>query len=122
MKKQLPSDKTKDMVAFSTQKPFERFRSITAGAQLLQYGQSSYIRDFGMTINTADGLLQFQGRILPTPQLQYGRGSKELTVVRFFLSCMLPALMFLNLVRFQEMVNGTCKCFLVLTINNVLML
>ena len=75
-----------------------------------------------MTINTADGLLQFQGRILPTPQLQYGRGSKELTVVCFFLSCMLPALMFLNLVRFQEMVNGTCKCFLVLTINNVLML
>lgn len=116
MKKQLPSDKTKDMVAFSTQKPFERFRSITAGAQLLQYGQSSYIRDFGMTINTADGLLQFQGRILPTPQLQYGRGSKELTVVCFFLSYMLPALMFLNLVRFQEMVNGTCKCFLVLTI------
>jgi eukaryotic translation initiation factor 2C len=81
MRKQLPSDKTKDMVAFSTQKPFERFRSIQNGAQLLQYGQSSYIRDFGMNINTADGLLQFQARVLPTPQLQYGQGSKEAIVV-----------------------------------------
>jgi len=86
MKKQMPSDKTKDMVAFSTQKPHERFRSIMAGAQLLQYGQSTYIRDFGMSINTAGGPLQFQGRVLPTPQLQYGRGSKEPTVVCFLFS------------------------------------
>ncbi|KAJ3565826.1 hypothetical protein NP233_g7393 [Leucocoprinus birnbaumii] len=81
MKKQLPSDKTKDMVAFATQKPFERFRSIEAGARLLQYGQSTYIRDFGMSINTADGPLSFKGRILPTPQLQYSPRSKEPTVV-----------------------------------------
>lgn len=123
MKKQMPSDKTKDMVAFSTQKPFERFRSIMAGAQLLQYGQSSYIRDFGMSINTAGGLLQFQGRVLPTPQLQYGRGSKEPTVVCFLFSwCMLSALKSLNFVRFQGMVNGTCECFLTSIANNVLTL
>jgi len=81
MRKQLPSDKTKDMVAFSTQKPHERFQTIQNGANQLAYGQSSYIRDFGMTIHTAPGPMTVSARILPTPQLQYGPGSKEPTVV-----------------------------------------
>ncbi len=84
MRKQLPSDKTKSMVEFSTQKPHERFESIRRGAEQLQYGQSEYIRQFGMNINTAGGPLALQGRILPTPALQYGRGSREPTVVRYF--------------------------------------
>lgn len=31
MKKQIPSEKTKDVVEFSTMKPAERFRSISNG-------------------------------------------------------------------------------------------
>lgn len=84
MRKQLPSDKTKAMVEFSTQKPHERFQSIRNGAEQLQYGQSDYIRQFGLSINTAGGPMSLQGRILPTPALQYGPGSKEPTVVRTF--------------------------------------
>ncbi|KAF9441655.1 Piwi-domain-containing protein [Macrolepiota fuliginosa MF-IS2] len=84
MRKQLPSDKTKAMVEFSTQKPHERFQSIRNGAQQLAYGQSDYIREFGMNINTAGGLMQVQARVLPTPVLQYGAGSREVTVMPKF--------------------------------------
>lgn len=86
MRKQLPSDKTKDMVAFSTQRPADRFQSITAGVQRLQYGQSEYIREFGMRIITENGPLTLSARILPTPALQYGQRSKDRTVVRPTLS------------------------------------
>jgi eukaryotic translation initiation factor 2C len=86
MRKQLPSDKTSRMVSFSTQKPPQRFSFIKNGARDLQYGQSEYVRNFGLNINTGGGLLTLKGRILPPPRLQYGQGSKEPVVVSILLS------------------------------------
>lgn len=88
MRKQLPSDKTKAMVEFSTQKPFERFQSIRNGAQQLAYAQSDYISNFDMHIDVDAGLLSLKARILPTPGLQYGAGSREPTVVCCFGFCL----------------------------------
>lgn len=84
MRKQLPSDKTSKMVSFSTLKPPQRFQLIENGARDLQYGQSEYIRSFGLNINPT--LMSLKGRILPTPKLQYGPGSKEPVVVSTTLS------------------------------------
>ncbi|KAG6909899.1 hypothetical protein DXG01_014713 [Tephrocybe rancida] len=81
MKKQIPPDKTKDMVEFSTMKPVDRFRSIENGLRtVLSYGQSEYVRDFGMSVETASGPLALTARVLPTPTLKYGQGSKQPTI------------------------------------------
>jgi len=80
MKKQLPPEKTKDVLDFATMKPVERFASIKRGLDILEYGQSDYIRQFGMTVETAAGPLPIQARILEPPTLKYGPGSKQPTI------------------------------------------
>ncbi|KAG5651697.1 hypothetical protein H0H81_007756 [Sphagnurus paluster] len=80
MKKQLPPEKTKDVLDFATKKPVERFRSIENGLGLLAYGQSEYVRQFGMTVDTQAGPLPIQARILAPPTLKYGPGSKQPTI------------------------------------------
>jgi eukaryotic translation initiation factor 2C len=52
---------------------------------MLQYGQSQYIRDFGMTITTNTGPLEVSARVLKPPSLKYGVGSKQVVVVSRFL-------------------------------------
>ena len=44
MRKQLPPEKTKDMVEFATKRPNERLDSIKRGLGVLAYGQSDYVR------------------------------------------------------------------------------
>lgn len=44
MKRQVPHNKTKDVVEFATKHPQERLNSIKAGLGVLQYGQSEYVR------------------------------------------------------------------------------
>lgn len=75
MKKQIPPDLVPHILKFSTKKPDERLNSIVAGHSVLQYGQSEYMRQFGMTVSqTPEACL---GRILPTPALHYGQGSQK---------------------------------------------
>ncbi|KAG6896605.1 hypothetical protein C0992_007128 [Termitomyces sp. T32_za158] len=81
MKKQVPPEKTKDVVEFSTMKPAERFNSITNGLNtVLSYGQSEYVRNFGMSVDTAAGPLPITARVLQPPKLKYGPGSKQPTI------------------------------------------
>lgn len=80
MRKQIPPSKTKDVLEFSTKRPDERLRSIMEGVDMLQYGQSQYIRDFGMMITTNTGPLQVSARVLKPPSLKYGVGSKQVVV------------------------------------------
>ncbi|KAG6809550.1 hypothetical protein H0H93_015726, partial [Arthromyces matolae] len=81
MKKQVPPEKTKDMVEFSTMKPVDRFRSIGEGlSTVLQYGQSEYVRNFGMSVDTAAGPLPISARVLAPPTLKYGSGSRQPTI------------------------------------------
>ncbi len=44
MRKQLPPEKTNDMVTFATKKPRERLESVRAALGVLNYGQSEYLQ------------------------------------------------------------------------------
>ncbi|KAG8686518.1 hypothetical protein FRC08_012472, partial [Ceratobasidium sp. 394] len=75
MRKQLPPQLTSSVLSFSTKVPDQRLNSIVAGHSVLQYGQSEYMRQFGMTVSqTPESCL---ARVLPTPALNYGAGSKR---------------------------------------------
>ncbi|KAL1745286.1 Piwi domain-containing protein [Schizophyllum fasciatum] len=82
MRKQVPKDATRDMVTFSAQRPSDRFAAIQNSLQILAYGQSEYVRQFGMSVGTQ--MLEINTRVLSPPRMQYGAGSRKQTVeVRF---------------------------------------
>ncbi|KAF9464018.1 argonaute-like protein [Collybia nuda] len=80
-KKQVPPEKVSDVLSFATSKPAERLNSIKAGLQTLAYGQSEYIREFGLDIQTANGEpLSAKARVLSPSKLMYSPGGKQRTV------------------------------------------
>jgi eukaryotic translation initiation factor 2C len=80
MRKAVPPEKTKDVLEFATKRPKDRLASIENGLNVLAYGQSEYVRQFGMNVNTS-GPLKLQARVLKPPTLRYGAGSKQPTIV-----------------------------------------
>ncbi|KAG7449147.1 argonaute-like protein, partial [Guyanagaster necrorhizus] len=81
MRKQVPSKLTSTVLSFATKKPRDRLASIRNGLDVLAYGQSDYVRHFGMSVNSAVGPLQVQARVLQPPTLKYGQGSKQAMIV-----------------------------------------
>lgn len=71
MRKQVPSELTKNVLDFATKKPHERLQSIKNGLNVLSYGQSDYVRQFGMHMEPNTGPLKVNARILPPPTLKY---------------------------------------------------
>lgn len=80
MRKQVPPDKTKDVLDFATKRPEDRLASIRNGLSVLAYGQSDYVRQFGMVVDEAAGPLKIQARVLKAPMLKYGPTSKQPTI------------------------------------------
>ncbi|EGO01883.1 hypothetical protein SERLA73DRAFT_177463 [Serpula lacrymans var. lacrymans S7.3] len=80
MRKQVPPEKTKDVLDFATKKPHERLASITNGLAVLAYGQSEYVRTFGMHVEDTAGPLALQARVLKPPTLRYGQNSRQPTI------------------------------------------
>ncbi|KAG7453294.1 Piwi-domain-containing protein [Guyanagaster necrorhizus] len=74
---ELSPDATRAMVEFATKKPDDRLRAIQTGIQVLAYGQSQYVRDFGLDIKSASLPMDIPARILNAPELKYGQGSKQ---------------------------------------------
>lgn len=64
MRKQVPPEKTKDVLAFATKKPHERLQSIRAALGVLSYGQSEYVRVSSSTLVQRGSVLD--NRILRT--------------------------------------------------------
>jgi hypothetical protein len=63
-------------------------RSVVTGVefcniQVLAYGQSEYVRQFGMFVDEEAGPLKIQARVLKAPMLKYGPTSKQPTIVRW---------------------------------------
>ncbi|KAK0209999.1 argonaute-like protein [Desarmillaria ectypa] len=77
---ELNPDATRAMVEFATKKPDQRLSAIQAGIQVLAYGQSRYVRDFGLDIKTGSLPMEIPARMLNAPELKYGPGSKQPTV------------------------------------------
>ncbi|PPQ73788.1 hypothetical protein CVT24_007534, partial [Panaeolus cyanescens] len=74
----IPSDKTSDMVDFSKAPPAQRLNMINEkGRQLLSYGQSEYVRQFG--INISDSVMELRARILETPVVRYANPRDAVT-------------------------------------------
>ncbi|KAJ8580661.1 argonaute-like protein [Rhizopogon salebrosus TDB-379] len=80
MRKQVPPEKTKDVLEFATKRPADRLASITNGLSVLQYGQSEYVRQFGMHVEDTAGPLTVRARVLQPPKLKYGPGSAQTTI------------------------------------------
>ncbi|KAK7450614.1 hypothetical protein VKT23_012924 [Stygiomarasmius scandens] len=79
-RKQIPPELTKEMVDFSRKNPAERMDSIRQGVQMLAYGQSEYIRNFGLNVHANGGFPEVDARIIKPPKLRYGPGSKQPTL------------------------------------------
>jgi eukaryotic translation initiation factor 2C len=75
MRKEIPDDKVKDVLRFSTKKPGERLNCIRDGLQYLRYGQSEYVRNFGMTID--QNPLSTNARVIDPPKLKYNATSPQ---------------------------------------------
>lgn len=80
MRKQVPPDKTASVLEFATKKPELRLKSIQDGLGVLQYGQSDYLRSFGLSVDST-GPVKINGRILNPPTMLYGQGSRQANVV-----------------------------------------
>ncbi|TFK75842.1 argonaute-like protein [Pluteus cervinus] len=78
MRKQIPANKTREITKFATQRPSDRLKSIQQGLQVLAYGQSEYVRGFGMSVD--QNILKFNARVLRPPVLRYGPTSKSTTI------------------------------------------
>ncbi|CAL1700780.1 unnamed protein product [Somion occarium] len=81
MRKQVPPEKTKDVLEFATKKPADRLASIRNGLGVLSYGQSEYVRQFGLHVKDTGGPLSVNARVLNPPTLKYGQNSKQPTIV-----------------------------------------
>ncbi|KAH9965908.1 argonaute-like protein [Russula dissimulans] len=75
MRKQVPPEKTNSVLEFATKKPHERLASICNGLAVLEYGESEYVREFGL--NVSDQPLRTQARIINAPTLRYHQSSKQ---------------------------------------------
>ncbi|KAL7282382.1 hypothetical protein ACG7TL_003853 [Trametes sanguinea] len=80
MRKQIPPERMKDVLDFATKRPEDRLKSINDGLGVLAYGQSEYVRDFGMTVQPNAAPVSLQARVLDPPTLQYGQGSGQPTI------------------------------------------
>ncbi|KAK0445339.1 argonaute-like protein [Desarmillaria tabescens] len=76
----LNPDATRAMVGFATKRPDQRLSAIQTGIQVLAYGQSRYVRDFGLDIKTGSLPMEIPARMINAPELKYGTGSKQMTV------------------------------------------
>ncbi|KAK7695892.1 hypothetical protein QCA50_000531 [Cerrena zonata] len=70
MRKQVPSETTREVLEFSTKKPSDRLASIARGLGVLSYGQSEYVRQFGLHVRSI-GPLTVPARVLIPPTLRY---------------------------------------------------
>lgn len=79
MRKQIPPEKTKDVIEFASKKPPQRLESIRVGLGVLQWGQSEYVRQFGIKVDQVEPL-SLSARVLMPPTLKYGEASRQPTI------------------------------------------
>ncbi|KAF8266859.1 argonaute-like protein [Lactarius quietus] len=78
IRKPIPPDKTNSVLEFAIKRPNDRLNSIISGLGVLEYGQSQYVREFGMTV--ANEPIRIQARVLGAPTLRYNQSSEKPSV------------------------------------------
>jgi len=77
-RKQMSQDNIRSIVEFSTMVPREREACIGRGLNVLRYGQSDYVRQFGMSIS--ENLVELDARVIKALTLKYNPESKQPTI------------------------------------------
>ncbi|KAI9448014.1 argonaute-like protein [Lactarius indigo] len=106
MRKQVPPDKTNSVLEFATKRPNDRLGSIVNGLGVLEYGQSEYVREFGLTV--ANEPIRIQARIMNPPTLRYHQSSKQPSAVRTFSLPLKNRMTSCVCVRDHVMAHGIC--------------
>ncbi|RXW23179.1 hypothetical protein EST38_g2678 [Candolleomyces aberdarensis] len=111
MRKQIPPNKTNDVLEFSKKRPDERFGIVQRGTQHLQYGQSQYVRSFGMSVDTT-GFIETNGRVLDPPTMKYSgqnRGMAPGTCMLLPVPFIVPNLIAILYYRAQKKLFKPCS-------------
>ncbi|KAJ7608103.1 argonaute-like protein [Mycena polygramma] len=78
IKIEVPEDKQRDFIKFSTMKPEARQQHITSGLNVLKYDESQTVDKFGLRIGSS--LFATTARILSSPSLKYRNNQQNLPV------------------------------------------
>lgn len=67
---------TAEMIRQTCQPPYLRAGKIASAVAMFEYADNEYMQEFG--IQVSNDLQIVPGRILPTPMLEYARGTREM--------------------------------------------
>jgi eukaryotic translation initiation factor 2C len=74
----LSDTQTSNMIKFAVTLPKERWVSVQQGVRLLNWANDPYLRHYGIQISP--NAAKVQARVLPSPVVHFGPGSKEATI------------------------------------------
>ena len=74
----LSDTQTSSMIRFAVTLPKDRWSAVQQGVRLLNWPNDPYLRHYGLNINTTPA--KVKARILPSPVVHFGTGSKEATI------------------------------------------
>ena len=74
----LSDTQTSNMIKFAVTLPKERWAAVQAGVRLLNWQSDPYLRHYGLKVSPEAA--KVQARILPSPTVHFGPGSKEATI------------------------------------------
>jgi eukaryotic translation initiation factor 2C len=74
----LSDSQTSNMIKFAVTLPKERWAAVQAGANLLNWPKDPYLKHYGLKVNPTAS--KVKARVLPSPAVHFGAGSKEATI------------------------------------------
>ncbi len=74
-KTKLNESQTSNMIKFAVTLPKERWAAVQNGVRLLNWANDPYLKHYGLQIN--QNASKVKARVLPSPNVQFGQGSKE---------------------------------------------
>ncbi|KAF2129769.1 eukaryotic translation initiation factor 2C 2 [Dothidotthia symphoricarpi CBS 119687] len=74
----LSDTQTSSMIKFAVTLPKERWAAVQHGVRLLNWANDPYLRHYGLQVNTTPA--KVKARVLPSPVVHFGAGSKEATI------------------------------------------
>jgi eukaryotic translation initiation factor 2C len=71
----LSDTQTSNMIKFAVTLPKDRWAAVQHGVRLLNWPNDPYLRHYGLQVNS--NAAKVKARVLPSPQVHFGPGSKE---------------------------------------------
>jgi eukaryotic translation initiation factor 2C len=71
----LSDTQTSNMIKFAVTLPKDRWAAVQQGVRLLNWPNDPYLRHYGLQVNS--NAAKVKARVLPSPQVHFGAGSKE---------------------------------------------